>query len=324
MTAAHRRTSPPRAGGPPIGAMLDGLDTEGRDGSRADLDIRDTLGLVLAMNDEDASVAAAVRRAAPEIARLADAVAAGLAGTGRLIYAGAGTAGRVGQQDAAELPPTFGIDAHRAMAVIAGGAAAASEAREDVEDDVSAGAAIASDLDIGPTDVLIGIAASGRTPYTIAAVRAAHARGATTGAVVCNRGSQLAAAADIAVEVVVGPEFVSGSTRLKAGTAQKLVLNTISTVAMIKAGKTYGDLMVDVRPTNEKLRVRARRIVAQAAGTDDAAANLALTAADGNIRAAVIHLVAGLPVEQAALVSARFASLREALAAAEGAPDAPV
>lgn len=300
----------------PVGGALTALTTEARDPGRTAIDTLDTLALVLAMNDEDATVAAAVRAAAAPIAAVADAVAERFARGGRLVYVGAGTAGRVGLQDAAEVPPTFGVEPGRVIGVIAGGAQAATAARENVEDDVAAGAAVADDLALGADDALVAIAASGRTPYTVAATERAHARGAFTAAVVCNPGSVLAAAADVAVEVVVGPEFVAGSTRLKAGTAQKLALNSISTVAMIRSGKTYGDLMVDVRPTNEKLRARSRRIVAQATGCDEDAAAAAIKAAGGDIRTAVVHVVSGLPVEVSAQVAASFPSLRDALAEA--------
>jgi N-acetylmuramic acid 6-phosphate etherase len=301
---------------PADGAQLGALTTEGRRAGSADLDRRSSVDLVLGMNDEDAGVPAAVRAAAAAIAATADAVAERVRGGGRIIYVGAGTAGRVGQQDAAELPPTFGLDRDRSIGLLAGGAAAATVAQENVEDDEDAGTAAIDELGVDAADAVIGIAASGRTPYTIAATRRARELGAFTAAVVCNEGSALAAAAEIAIEVVVGPEFITGSTRLKAGTAQKLVLNTISTVAMVRSGKTYGDLMIDVRPSNAKLRVRARRIVAQATGCDDDTSATALNAADGDIRTAVVLLLTGLPVADAARVAAAYPSLRDAVEAA--------
>lgn len=302
------------------------LDTEGRRAGRRDLDLMSSLELLTVLNDEDQTVAPAVRRALPQLARSVDAIAARMVAGGRLAYVGAGTAGRLGALDAAEIVPTFGLSPDRVVAIIAGGPTAATTAVENVEDDAAAGAAAVAE--IGRADAVVGIAASGRTPFTLSAVRAAHDAGAFTTAVVCNLGSPLAAAADVAVEVIVGPEVVAGSTRLKAGTAQKLVLNSMSTAVMVALGKTYGDLMVDVRPTNAKLRARALRIVAEVTGCGDAAAATALHAAGGDVRAAIVHVATGGPMAVARELVAAKPALRDVLASvparSEGGPPAPL
>ncbi len=235
------------------------------------------------MNEDDAVVPAAVAAAAPAITAAIDAIAAR---GGRLIYVGAGTAGRLGVLDASECGPTFNTD--RVLGVIAGGPGAVSEATESAEDDHDAGA-----RDLPPltaADTVVGISASGRTPYVLGAVAHARSQGALTVGLACNAGSELSAAVDHAIEVLVGPEFIAGSTRLKAGTAQKLVLNMLSTLTMVRAGKTYGNLMVDVRVTNAKLRDRATRIVEQVTGaTHEDAAN-ALAAADDEAKVAIVML----------------------------------
>lgn len=292
---------------------LSRLVTEGRHPDRADLDLRSTAELVAMMNAEDATVPAAVAVAAPAIARVVDAVADRMRKGGRLIYVGAGSAGRIGQLDAAEVAPTFGVEHGRVLGLIAGGAAAATVAQENVEDDEDGGRIDLDSVGAGPADVVLAVAASGRTPYTVGAARHARAIGAFTAGLVCNSGSPLARAVDVPIEVVVGPELIAGSTRLKAGTVQKLVLNTISTVVMVRLGKTYGDLMIDVRPTNQKLRVRARHIVAEASGHDEQAAAAALDAADGNTRVAIVHLLTGLPVAEARHLVDSQQSLRAAL-----------
>lgn len=294
---------------------LDRLATEQRRPGRGDLDQRPTMELVALMNDEDATVAEAVRRTAPSIARAVDEVAARVRRGGRMIYVGAGTAGRLGQLDAAEIVPTFGVAPRLAIGVLAGGPAATTTAQENVEDDAAAGRAALTDLNVTADDAIIAIAASGRTPYTVAAATEGRARGALTIGIACTAESPLAGAADIAIEVVVGPEFVTGSTRLKAGTAQKLVLNMISTLAMIRLGKTYGDLMIDVRPTNEKLRHRAVGIVAAAAECEREAAATALADADGETRTAIVRLVTGLSIDRSRALVTEHESLRAAIAA---------
>lgn len=277
---------------------LDGLVTESRraDGDYASLS---TLELVELMNAEDASVPEAVGAAADAIADALDTIVERLAGGGRLIYAGAGTSGRVAALDAEECEATFSTQPGQVVALVAGLDAPTADAREAAEDDGPAGRQAVEQLGVSSRDAVVGVSASGRTPYVLGALEAAVEAGALTVALVSTPDSPLARAADHEVTVVVGPEVVSGSTRLKAGTAQKLVLNTISTVAMIRLGKTYGDLMVDVRASNEKLEARARRVVREATGVSDDEAREALEAADGSAKVAVVALLAELDADAA-------------------------
>ncbi|MFF7990742.1 N-acetylmuramic acid 6-phosphate etherase [Kitasatospora xanthocidica] len=282
----------------------------------AAIDALSTLELLRLMNAEDRTVPAAVAGQLERIAVVVDAVAARMTRGGRLVYAGAGTAGRLGVLDAAECPPTFGTDPALVVGLIAGGLPAVTAAAEGAEDSPDLAAADVAALALTPADTLVGVSASGRTPYAVAAVRAARAAGALTVALACNRGSALAAAAELAVEVEVGPEVLAGSTRLKAGTAQKLVLNMLSTAAMVRLGRTYGNLMVDVRATNAKLRDRARRIVAEATGAEDAAVRAALTATGGRAKNAVLVLLADVDAPTAArLLDTAGGRLRDALRA---------
>jgi N-acetylmuramic acid 6-phosphate etherase len=275
---------------------LDELVTEARSAG-AEYEARSTLELVRLMNDADATVASAVGAAAAAIARVVDQVVERVGAGGRLVYAGAGTSGRLAALDAVECAATFSSD--RVLALLAGAGLPDPLAQEAAEDAADEGARDARDAGISAADILVGVSASGRTPYVLGAVGAAAASGARTGCIVCTSGSELAREVDDAIEVVVGPEFVAGSTRLKAGTAQKLVLNTISTVAMIKLGKTYNDLMVDVAPTNEKLRARARRAVLQATGAAPEAVDAAFAAAEQNPKVAILSLLAGIDAETA-------------------------
>jgi N-acetylmuramic acid 6-phosphate etherase len=274
---------------------LGGLVTEQVRPELADLDLRPTQELVRLMAAEEASVAAAVRRAAPEIAGAIDAVVARLTDRpgGRIVYVGAGTAGRMGVLDAAECGPTFNA-ADTVIALMAGGPQAITKPKEGAEDDPAAGAAELLALGVGPSDAVVGISASGRTPYVLGALGAAREVGAVTVGLSCHPGSLVSAAADHAIEVVVGPEVIAGSTRLKAGAAQKLVLNTISTVTMVRLGRTFGNLMVDVRAGSEKLVDRARRIVVTAAGVTPAVAATALEAANGEVKTAIVSLLTGI------------------------------
>ncbi|MDQ1501383.1 MAG: hypothetical protein QOI86_4723, partial [Actinomycetota bacterium] len=265
------------SGTPEGGTDLGGLVTEQVRPELHDLDLRPTQELVRLMASEEAAVAAAVRRAAPAIAAAIDAVVARLTERpeGRIVYVGAGTAGRMGVLDAAECGPTFNA-ADKVIALLAGGPGAVTKPKEGAEDDAATGAAELAGLKVGPADAVVGISASGRTPYVLGALDAARQAGALTVGLSCHPGSLVSAAADHAVEVVVGPEVIAGSTRLKAGAAQKLVLNTISTVVMVRLGRTLGNLMVDVSAGSEKLVDRARRIVATAAGRPPAEAAAAL------------------------------------------------
>ncbi|MEU3407262.1 N-acetylmuramic acid 6-phosphate etherase [Streptomyces sp. NPDC006670] len=297
-------------------AQLDTLTTEAFRPELADIDRLPTLEIARLMNAEDATVPAAVAARLEPIAAAVDAIAARMARGGRLVYAGAGTAGRLGVLDASECPPTFNTDPAQVVGLIAGGPGAMLQAVEGAEDSAELAAEDLAALALTAEDTVIGVSASGRTPYAIGAVTFARTRGALTVGLSCNAGSALAAAADHGIEVVVGPELLTGSTRLKAGTAQKLVLNLISTVTMIRLGKTYGNLMVDVRATNEKLRARSRRIVALATGAPDAEIEAALTATGGEVKNAILVLLGGVDGPTAAtLLTAAHGHLREALAA---------
>ena len=267
------------------------LSTEGARAERAEIDRLPTAELVRLMNADDAIVPAAVGEAAPAIAAAVDAIVERLEAGGRMIYVGAGTAGRIGVLDASECGPTFNTD--RVMGVIAGGQVAVSTSSESAEDHPDSGAQAIAVLGVGAHDAVVGISASGRTPYVLGAIAHARAAGALTVGVACNADSELSAAVEHPIEVLVGPEFIAGSTRLKAGTAQKLVLNMLSTLTMVRLGKTYGNLMVDVRVTNAKLRDRATRIVEQVAGVDATAAASALAEAGGDAKVAVTMLRTG-------------------------------
>ncbi|HJR86034.1 MAG TPA: N-acetylmuramic acid 6-phosphate etherase [Acidimicrobiia bacterium] len=263
----------------------------------ADLDLRSTAELVRLMADDQKEALEAVAAAANSIAAAIDAVHTRLEGGGRLIYVGAGTAGRLGLLDAAECPPTFNTD--RVIALLAGGPAAFDVSREAVEDDAAAGANDVERLEISAADVVVGLSASGRTPYTIGAVARARELGAVTLGVSCNPDALLSRQVDYPIEVLVGPEAIAGSTRLKAGTAQKTVLNMISTITMIRLGKTFGNLMVDLRASNEKLRDRARRIVVQATGVDPKRVDQVLVEAQGEVKVAIVMVLAGLDAKRA-------------------------
>ncbi|MFE7239691.1 N-acetylmuramic acid 6-phosphate etherase [Streptomyces sp. NPDC057580] len=298
-------------------AELATLTTEAFRPELAEIDRLATLEIARIMNGEDQSVPSAVAARLPEIAAAIDGVAARMARGGRLIYAGAGTAGRLGVLDASECPPTFNTDPSEVVGLIAGGPSAMVTAVEGAEDSKELAAADLDGLDLTPDDTVVGISASGRTPYAIGAVEHARTKGALTIGLSCNADSALGAAAEHPIEVVVGPELLTGSTRLKAGTAQKLVLNMLSTITMIRLGKTYGNLMVDVRASNEKLRARSRRIVSLATGASDAEIEAALAATDGEVKNAILAILGQVDGSTAAtLLSASDGHLRAALAAA--------
>lgn len=273
--------------------------TESRNPNTETIDVVSTLEMVQIINAEDAKVAPAVGEQAEAIAAAIDAIAARMQAGGRLIYVGAGTSGRLGVLDASECPPTFNTPPELVVGVIAGDKRAITDAVEGAEDDREAGVAAMGDLDIGAQDSVVGIAASGRTPFVLGAMDEARQRGALVVAVVCNAGSPMQQAADIAIVPVVGPEVVTGSTRLKSGTAQKLVLNMLSTGVMIRLGKTYGNLMVDVQSTNSKLRDRARRIVMQATGLNETEAADLLAASDGEVKTAIVAALLDVEPESA-------------------------
>ena len=267
--------------------------TEQRARDGADLDLRGTEALVRLVNDEDATVAGAVGRAAGALAEAIDAIVERLDRGGRLIYVGAGSSGRLAHVDAAECSPTFGVPPGLVTAVVAGGAHALAVAQETAEDDDDAGARDLEAAGVTAADAVVGLSASGATPYVLGAMRAAARAEALTVGVVCAQGSALGELVRHPIVVVVGPEVIAGSTRLKAGTAQKLVLNTISTVSMIRLGRTFGNLMVDVVASNDKLRARARRAVELATGAASQDVDDALSAADGEVKVAIVSLLAG-------------------------------
>jgi N-acetylmuramic acid 6-phosphate etherase len=290
--------------------------TEHREALHADIDLLSTIELVELVNDEDARVAPAVREAAPALAGAIEAIVQRLEQGGRLVYVGAGTSGRLALVDAAECGPTFGLPDGRILAIVAGGAHAHAVAQEAAEDDGLEGAKDIAEARVGPADAVVALSASGSTPYALGAARAASQVGALTVAVVCARDSELGRLADHEVVAVTGPEVIAGSTRMKAGTAQKLVLNTISTVAMVRLGRTYGNLMVDVVASNAKLRARARRVVELATDVSDAEADAALAAADGDAKVAILSLLTGSPIDAARLrLGEAGGSIRRALGA---------
>jgi N-acetylmuramic acid 6-phosphate etherase len=287
--------------------------TEARSATGADLDLRSTVQLVELMNREDALVPAAVAEASDDVAAVVDEVVARLTRGGRLLYAGAGTSGRLAELDANECEATFGTPP-QVVAVVAGAGAISTEEREAAEDDAAAGAAALETLRPGPDDAVIVVSASGSTPFALGAARAAAAAGALTACVVCVSGSELARVCAREITVIVGPEILAGSTRLKAGTAQKLVLNTISTVSMIRLGKTYEGLMVGVVAANEKLRERVRNIVREATGAPGDEVEAALTASGGDTKVAIMALLAGVdPAAARVRLDATGGNLREAL-----------
>lgn len=266
--------------------------TEERNPLTTEIDTLSTMDMLTLINAEDQKVALAVRNELPNIARAVDAIAARMQRGGRLIYIGAGTSGRLGVLDASECPPTFGIRPEQVMGLIAGGQSALTGAIEGAEDDRLGGAGEIAELHITERDCVVGIAASGRTPYAIGGLEEAKRHGAFTISITCNRPSPLEELAEIGIAPIVGPEVVSGSTRLKAGTAQKMALNMISTGVMIRLGKTYSNLMVDVQPTNSKLRQRARRIVAEATGLNLEKAAEVLQASEGGVKTAIVAVLA--------------------------------
>jgi N-acetylmuramic acid 6-phosphate etherase len=278
---------------------LDELVTEARPAGSADYDLRTTSELVELMNREDATVASAVASATEAIAATIEAIVGRLVDAGRLIYVGAGSSGRIAALDAAECESTFSTEPGQVVALVAGADLASMPEQEAAEDAAETGAEEIRALRPGPADAVVGVSASGRTPYVLGAVRAAAEAGALTACVVSTPDSELGRLVEYEIAVIVGPEFIAGSTRLKAGTAQKLVLNTISTVSMVRLGKTYGDLMVDVNATNEKLRERVRRIVQQATGASVEDADGALAAADGSAKVAIVSLLARVDAQGA-------------------------
>jgi len=273
---------------------LPSLTTEQQNAASQALDTKSALEIATIINNEDAKIAAAVGKSLPQIAQAIDAIADALSRGGRLIYIGAGTSGRIAALDAAECPPTFSTDPRQVQFVIAGGEKALGRAVEANEDSPELGERDLARLRPSRKDVIVGIAASGRTPYTIAALKYAKKKGARTVAVSSNGNSPLAQAADIAITAEVGPEVVSGSTRMKAGTAQKMILNMLTTGAMTRLGQVYGNLMVNVSPKNKKLVERAITILSQAAGVNREEARAALDESGNRTPVALIMLKTGV------------------------------
>lgn len=271
-----------------MSGSLNRLTTEQRYLESEGIDRLPTEGILAVMNAADAQIAGAVAREIPRIAGAVDAIVAAIQAGGRLFYLGAGTSGRLGVLDASECPPTFQVPPDMVTGIIAGGPAALTKATEATEDDPAAGARDLVSAGFGKKDVLVGIAASGRTPYVLGAVAKAKEIGAVTCGISCNPDSPLSRAVDFPIEPVAGPEVIAGSTRMRAGTATKMVLNMVSTAAMIRLGYVYGNLMVNVQPTNGKLEDRARRIIQEAAGVSYERAAELLDQAGRSVRTAIV------------------------------------
>ncbi|RBM28003.1 N-acetylmuramic acid 6-phosphate etherase [Vibrio tarriae] len=280
-------------------AALSHLVSEGRNPDTMDIDLLSSQEIVERLNQQDKQVPLAVEAVLPQIAQAVDKITAAFKQGGRLIYLGAGTSGRLGVQDASECPPTFGVSDQMVIGLIAGGKEAMFTAQEGAEDNATLGAHDLQQIDFSSKDVLVGIAASGRTPYVIGALEYANDLGATTIALSCNPDSPIAEIAQIAISPVVGPEALTGSTRLKSGTAQKLVLNMLTTASMIRLGKSYQNLMVDVRATNRKLIARAVRIVMQATDCQREEAEALLKESHNNAKLAILMHLTGMNYEQA-------------------------
>lgn len=273
--------------------------TESENDATRDIDKASTLDALSLINNEDKQVAFAVEKALPEVAVTVDEVVARLENGGRLFYVGTGTSGRLGVLDASELPPTFGVESGLVQGVIAGGIDALYKATEASEDNADAGEADLAARDLNAKDALIGIAASGRTPYTIGALEYARSLGCFTACITCNPDSPITEAADVAIVALVGPEAIAGSTRMKAGTAQKLILNMISTVAMIRLGYVVGNRMTNMRTANNKLRERSLRIIAAEAGKNEVEAQEFLAAAEDDLRVALVMAKANVGPDDA-------------------------
>jgi len=297
--------------------QLQKLVSEGRNPRTTDIDLMSSLDIVSTINAEDHLVADAVGKTLPQVAQAVDKIVDAFNAGGRLVYIGAGTSGRLGVLDASECPPTYGTPPEMVVGLIAGGLGALVNAVEGAEDRNDLGAADLAAINLTARDVVVGIAVSGRTPYVIGALDYAKAQGGTTVALTCNPDSPIAAMADISIAPVVGPEVVTGSTRLKSGTAQKLVLNMLSTASMVRIGKTYGNLMVDMVASNQKLIARAARMVSEATGAPLTDAEAALGKAGNNSKLAILMILTGADAESArSKLEAAGGVLRRAIAGA--------
>jgi N-acetylmuramic acid 6-phosphate etherase len=300
-------------------AHEDHLLTEARNPDSEAIDTLTPREIVALMNAEDDRVVEAVRAVSEAVAIAIEWAAERFGRGGRLIYVGAGTAGRLGVLDASECPPTFSTPPEMVVGLIAGGPAALTRAIEGAEDDPERGAADLAGIGVSENDLVVGIATSGRTPYVLGAVREARRKGAATVGLTCNSPSLLGGEVDLEIAPLVGPEVIAGSTRLKAGTATKLILNMITTGAMVRIGKTLGNRMIDLKPSNEKLRIRSRRMLRELTGLDDATAAETLARCDGRLKRALVVALAGVePGEAQALLDAHGGQVREAARAATG------
>lgn len=294
--------------------QLNQLITEQRNPNSMQLDSFSAQELVALINREDQQVALAVEKCLPQIASAVEKIVAAFERGGRLVYVGAGTSGRLGVLDASECPPTYGVKPEMVVGLIAGGDHALRHPIEDAEDNVQQGQADLEEIDFSARDVLVGIAASGRTPYVLGALNYAKQLGATTVSIASNPNSKMAEVADIAIETVVGPEVLTGSSRMKSGTAQKLVLNMLTTASMVLIGKCYQNLMVDVQASNEKLKARALKIVMEATECDNETAANVLAKANGQVKLAILMQLSGLDaLEAQSLLDKSNGKLRQAL-----------
>ena len=294
---------------------LEKMLSEQRNPNTLHIDALSSLEVVTLLNHEDKQVAFAVEKNLPQIAQAVEHIVAAFQAGGRLVYMGAGTSGRLGVLDASECPPTFGVPSSMVVGLIAGGETALRNAVEGAEDNIEAGEQDLRHIHFSRKDVLVGIAASGRTPYVIGGLQYAKQLGATTISLVSNPNAVMSEIADIAITTAVGPEALTGSSRLKSGTAQKMVLNMLTTAAMIRLGKCYQNLMVDVQATNQKLKARAIRIVMQATDCDQTTAEQTLLTTNGNAKLAIMMLLSGLDKDQAeAVLTQNKGRLQDALA----------
>lgn len=278
------------------------LETEQVNQNSKNIDCMDTADILRVINNEDKTVAYAVEKVMPEIAELVDQVHERMLRGGRVIYIGAGTSGRLGVLDASECPPTYGVDPSLIQGMIAGGFQALLKAQEGAEDSLDLARSDLQKAALTPEDTVIGLAASGRTPYVIGGLEYANKVGAYTGAISCVHNAEISKHAQSKIEAVVGPEVITGSTRMKAGTAQKMILNMISTSLMVKYGKVYGNLMVDVQPTNEKLVERAKRIISSSSGCSYEAAAKFLEESGSNVKIAICMAISGATREECGII----------------------
>lgn len=277
--------------------QLDAMSSEARNPDSWDIDLLSSLEIVKRINAEDQTVAKSIASCLGQVAAVADRIVEAFDAGGRLVYLGAGTSGRLGILDAVECPPTYSVPSSQVVALIAGGNGAVYKAVEGAEDNPQLAVEDLQGIKLQPNDILVGIAASGRTPYVLGGLAYARSIGCFTAAISCNANAPVLSAADIGIGAVVGPEVVTGSTRMKAGTAQKLILNMLTTTAMIRSGKVYQNLMVDLHASNEKLVARAVRIVMQATDCTPEIAREALKAADMSAKLAILHILSGQNIE---------------------------